>query len=86
MIVCPDIIEMPLLCSKRLWEAPSREIWESEYERMLKTGCGSLKLKDLWNETGGERLDAWAAEMDVLGSTILGIAMSANELGKFKAG
>lgn len=76
---------MPLLSSRRLWEAPSREIWEAEYERMLKTEYGNLKLKDLWNETGGEKLDAWVAEMDVLGSTILAIAMSANELAGFNS-
>lgn len=83
MTVCPEIIEMPILCSRRLWEAPNQEAWEGEYDRLLKTtqhdGREGLKLKDLWNEANGEKLEGWIAEMDVLGSAVLGIAMSANE-------
>lgn len=86
VVVCPEIIEMPLISSRRLWEAPDQETWESEYERLLKTQRGmggALKLRDLWSEAdGGERLEGWISEMDVLGSTVLGIAMSANEAGR----
>lgn len=85
-VVCPEIIEMPLLCGKRLWEAPNQETWVSEYERLPKAQSvvkGALKLRDLWNGAGreSEKLDGWIAEMDVLGSTVLGIAMSANGAG-----
>lgn len=85
VIVCPEVGEMPLLSSKRLWEAPNRETWEIEYEKFLKSQhgrVGALKLKDLWVEAGGERLEEWIAGMDVLGSEILGIAVSANEAGR----
>lgn len=85
VVVCPEIIEMPLLCSRRLWEAPNQETWANEYERLLKTQFsvkGALKLRDLWNEGERAKLDGWIAEMDVLGSTVLGIAMSANEAGR----
>lgn len=87
VVVCPEIIEMPLLCGRRLWEAPDQETWESEYEGLLKMRSGvkkALKLRDLWTEAGGEsdKLDEWIAEMDVLGSTVLGIAASANEAGQ----
>lgn len=82
VVVCPEIIEMPIMCGRRLWEAPNQKAWESEYDRLLKTQRDvrePLKLKDLWNEANGEKLEGWVAEMDVLGSAVLGIAISANE-------
>lgn len=80
--VCPEIIEVPLPSSKRLWEAADRGTWEIEYERFLKSqygGIGILTLRDLWDGVNGEKLEGWVAEMDVLGSAVLGIAMSVSE-------
>lgn len=81
--VCPELREMPLPSSKRLWEASNRDVWKMEYGRLLKTQYGSkgaLKLEDLWGlEVGGERMEEWVAEMDGLGSAVLSVSMSAHE-------
>lgn len=36
---------MPLPCSKRLWEASTREVWEVEYELYLGGRKGEMELR-----------------------------------------
>jgi hypothetical protein len=69
---------LPLPSSKRLWEASTEPVWESEYEanRLLQIG-GFVTLGDLINAqqsdytpSNAQKLDYWNAGVDNLGALL----------------
>ena len=84
---CPDMIafrEMPLSTGKAMWEARTREEWETEHAFFQ----ASLLHTNMWkfqyliearrqpnNPLNSAKLDAWEAETDKMG-VLMNIAVS----------
>jgi hypothetical protein len=77
VIVCPDMIELPLPASRRLWEATDSTTWEREYDGHQPTGM-MYCFMDLWTKEE-DNLISWISEMDLLGSAVLSISMAAKQ-------
>jgi hypothetical protein len=86
---CGGFADMPLPCSKALWQAPDQATWEAEYQKAM-SGCGQwngrgLQYRDLLLDLEGgddgselrmQRLSSWFVEMDDFG-TLVTMAVSA---------
>lgn len=80
---CSVMDQIPLPCSKSVWQAETEAAWEKEYKRYLSTkNCGriltvgdlrqsnNLDLNSLDTDIKGD-LSEWAESVDSLGSLLL---------------
>lgn len=81
---CGGLADLPLPCSKSLWQAPDRVSWEQEYRRQYMIGSISLKriltyrdllpeLDDMDDPASGSRAEwitQWFSGMDELGTLV----------------
>ena len=80
---CPTIENIPLPCSRKLWEAQTRTKWEEEYKNYLLTKRRSRPLltKALLDSTNAKTgsmesdllddLSRWSEEVDGYGSLLI---------------
>jgi hypothetical protein len=81
---CGGFAELPLPCSKSLWQAPDPVSWEKEYRREYMIDDMGLKkipryrdllpdleyMDDLSSASGAECVHEWISGMDELGTLV----------------
>jgi hypothetical protein len=75
-----ELTALPVPCSKMLWDARNRVVWEREYDYHLSIWHdGELQISELWlsPETGSaqrrKRIEKWAQSVDEFGMMLFSV-------------